>query len=65
MSLLSLILIIVLLGVLVYFINRFVPMDSRFKGLVVIVAVVVAALLVLQAFGILDALSGVRVPRVN
>lgn len=64
MSLLTLLLVILCAGVLVYCINRWIPMSQPFKSLLVIVAVVVVGLLVLNAFGVIDALRGVRVPRV-
>jgi hypothetical protein len=65
MSLLTLLVVIICAGVLVYCINRWVPMSPPFKSILVIVAVIVIGLLVLNAFGVIDALSGVRVPRVR
>ena len=65
MSLLTLFLVLICIGVVVYCIHRFIPMAPPIKNLITIVAVVVCALLVLNAFGIIDALRGVQVPRVR
>jgi Co/Zn/Cd efflux system component len=65
MSLLALFLIIVVVGVVVYCIHRFIPMAPPFKNIITIVAVIVVALLVLSAFGVLDAIRDVPVPRVK
>jgi cytochrome c biogenesis protein CcdA len=65
MSLLGLFLVLILIGVVVYCIVRFIPMDPTIKNIVVIVAVIVCTLMALQAFGVLDALRGVQVPRVH
>ena len=61
MSLLTIILVIVLVGVLLWAINRFIPMDSKIKSILNIVVVIVLILWLLQAFGVLGALGGVRV----
>lgn len=65
MSLLTLMLIIVAAGVLLWAVKRFAPMEPKLYSLLVLVVVLVIALLVLQAFGIFSALSGVQVPRVR
>lgn len=61
MSLLTIILVIVVVGVLLWAINSFIPMDSKIKSILNIVVVIVLILWLLQAFGILGSLSGVRV----
>lgn len=64
MSLLELIIALVAVGVILYCINRFVPMDGRVKTVLNIVVILVLVVFVLQAFGVIDAIRGVRVPRV-
>jgi hypothetical protein len=61
MSLLTIILVIVVVGVLLWAINSFIPMDSKIKSILNIVVVIVLILWLLQAFGVLGSLSGVRV----
>jgi hypothetical protein len=61
MSLLTIILVIVVVGVLLWAINSFIPMDSKIKSILNIVVVIALILWLLQAFGILGSLSSVRV----
>lgn len=61
MSLLTIILVIVVVGVLLWAINSFIPMDSKIKSILNIVVVIALILWLLQAFGILGSLSHVRV----
>ena len=65
MSILTLFLILICIGVVVYCITRFIPMQPAIKNVVVVVAVIVCVWLALDAFGIIDAIRGVRVPRVR
>lgn len=61
MSILTIILVIVVVGVLLWALNSFVPMDSKIKSILNIVVVILLILWLLQAFGVIGALSGVRV----
>lgn len=61
MSVISLILAIALVGVLLWAINRFLPMDSKVKGILNIVVIVVLILWLLKQFGILNFLGNVKV----
>lgn len=61
MSLLTIILVIVVVGVLLWAINSFIPMDSKIKSILNIVVVIALILWLLQAFGILGSLGNVRV----
>jgi len=51
--LINLVVCLVILGVLLWLVNNYLPMDGRIKQLVNIVAIVGAVLLVLRAFGVL------------
>lgn len=46
------IIVLVLVGVALYVVNNFLPMDPKFKGLVNVIVIVAAVLWVLQGFGI-------------
>jgi hypothetical protein len=61
MSLLTVILVIVVVGVLLWAINSFIPMDSKIKSILNIVVVIALIIWLLQAFGILGSLGSVRV----
>lgn len=55
--LIDLIVVIVLVGVVLYFINRFVPMESTVKQFLNVVVIIILAFYVLRALGLLDALN--------
>jgi hypothetical protein len=61
MSLLTILLVIVVVGVLLWAINSFIPMDGKIKSILNIVVVIALIIWLLQAFGVIGALSGVRV----
>lgn len=65
MSLLHLIVALVAAGVVLYCINRFVPMDGKIKTLLNIVVIVILVVVVLDAFGVFSAFQDVRVPRLH
>ena len=61
MSLISIILTLIVVGVLLWLINSYVPMDGKIKSILNVVVVIAVVLWLLQAFGVLGALNGVRV----
>ena len=61
MSLLTIILIIVAAGVLLWAINKFVPMEGNLKTFLNVVVILVLALVILKAAGVFEILSGVRI----
>jgi len=65
MSLLSLILALVLVGVILWLINAYIPMDPTIKKILNVVVVIVVVLWILFAFGLFDELRTIRVPRVE
>jgi small-conductance mechanosensitive channel len=60
MSLIQLVLVLIVIGVLLWAINRYIPMDATIKKILNVVVVLVAVLFVLGAFGVLDTMSGIR-----
>lgn len=63
MSLITLVIVLVVIGVILWAINTYIPMDATIKKILNGVVVLVAILVVLSAFGVLDSLSGIRVGR--
>ena len=61
MSLLTIVMVIVVVGILLWAVNSFIPMDGKIKNILNIVVVIALVLWLLKAFGILDSLGGVRV----
>jgi hypothetical protein len=58
--LLQIILVLIVVGVLLWLVNNYIPMDGKIKGILNAVVVILVVLWLLQAFGILGSLNGVR-----
>lgn len=61
MSLVSLVITLIVVGVLLWLVNTYIPMDSKIKTILNVVVVIAVVLWLLQAFGGLGSLSAVRV----
>ena len=61
MSLISLVVTLIVVGVLLWLVNTYVPMDGKIKNILNIVIVIVVVLWLLNVFGILGSIDTVRV----
>ena len=61
MSLIGLIITLVVVGVLLWLLNNYVPMDGKIKRIINVVVVIVVVIWVLQAFGVVGSLQNMRV----
>jgi hypothetical protein len=61
MSLISLIVLLIVVGVLLYLTNTYIPMEATMKKIINIVVIVVVCLWLLSIFGILPDLNAIRV----
>ena len=61
MSILTILLVIIVVGILLWAVNSFLPMDPKVKSILNIVVVILLVLWLLQAFGLINVLRGVRV----
>ena len=61
MSLLTLVFVIVVVGVLLWVVNSFIPMDSKIRSILNAVVVIALVLWLLDVFGILGSLSRIHV----
>ena len=61
MSLIGLILTLVVVGILLWLVNNYIPMDSKIKTIINVVVVIVVVVWLLQAFGVLGSLRDVRI----
>jgi hypothetical protein len=61
MPLLTICLVLIVVGVLLWLINTYVPMDRKIKNILNAVVVIVVVIWLLQVFGLIGSLSGVRV----
>ena len=65
MSLISLAITLIIVGVLLWLVNAYIPMDGKIKKILNIVVVIVVILWLLSAFGILGHKGDIRVPQVR
>jgi hypothetical protein len=61
MSLIGLVMTLVVVGVLLWLLNNYVPMDGKIKQIINVVVVIVVVIWVLQAFGVLGSLQNIRI----
>lgn len=61
MSLISLVVTLIVVGVLLWLVNTYIPMDGKIKNILNIVIVIAVVLWLLQLFGVLGSLHSVRV----
>lgn len=61
MSLISLIITLIVVGVLLWLVNNYIPMDSKIKRILNIVVVVAVVVWLLNILGLMDSLRNIRV----
>jgi len=61
MPLLTVFIVLVVVGVILWLINNYVPMDRKIKNILNIVAVIVVVIWLLQVFGVLSSLKNLKV----
>jgi len=60
MPLITVVIVLIVVGVLLWLINTYVPMEAKIKGLLNAVVVIVVVIWLLQAFGLVGQLSKIR-----
>ena len=63
MPLINVVVTLIVVGVLLWLINTFIPMDGKIKNLLNIVVVIAVVIWLLQAFGVMGNIGNVRVGR--
>ena len=63
MPLINLVIILVVVGVVLYLINNYIPMDGKIKSILNVVVVIAVIVWLLSVFGVIGSLSGLRVGR--
>ena len=63
MPLVHIVLVLIVVGVLLWLINSFIPMDAKIKSILNIVVVIAVVIWLLQAFGLMGSISSLRVGR--
>ena len=65
MSLISLVITLIVVGMLLFLVNNYIPMDGKIKKILNVVVVVCVVLWLLAAFGVLGHSGDIRVPQVH
>ncbi|HTT99158.1 MAG TPA: Thivi_2564 family membrane protein [Rhizomicrobium sp.] len=63
MPLLTIVLVLIVVGVVLWLINTYIPMQGTIKGLLNAVVVICVVIWLLQVFGLLGSLSAIHVGR--
>jgi hypothetical protein len=61
MPLVTVVVYLIVVGVLLWLVNNYIPMDAKIKNILNIVVVVVVVLWLLQVFGVMGSLNRIRV----
>jgi hypothetical protein len=65
MSLISLVIVLIVVGVLLWLVNTYIPMDGKIKQIMNAVVVIAVVLWLLSVFGLFDTIGAVHVGRVR
>ena len=63
MPLINVVITLIVVGVLLWLVNNYIPMDAKIKNILNIVVVIAVVLWLLSVFGVLGPLSSYRVGR--
>lgn len=61
MPILTIILVIVVAGVILWLVNSFIPMQRTIKGILNAVVIIILVIWLLKVFGVLDGLENIRI----
>jgi undecaprenyl pyrophosphate phosphatase UppP len=63
MPLLNVVIALIVVGVLLWLINRYIPMDGKIKQILNVVVVIAVIIWLLQVFGVFGSLGGIHIGR--
>jgi hypothetical protein len=61
MPLINLVIALVVVGVLLWLVNQYIPMDAKIKQILNVVVVIAVVLWLLSAFGVIGSMSNIRI----
>ncbi len=61
MPLISVVVVLIVVGVLLWLVNTYIPMDGKIKSILNAVVVIAVVLWLLQIFGLLSTFSNIRI----
>jgi hypothetical protein len=65
MPILSIVITLIVVGVLLWLVNTYIPMDGKIKRILNAVVVIALVIWLLYAFGILDRAGNIHVPKIE
>ena len=63
MPLINLVIVLLVVGILLWVVNTYIPMDRKIKNILNIVVVIVVVIWLLQVFGVLGSMDNIRIGR--
>ena len=63
MPLINLVIVLIVVGVLLWLVNTYIPMDRKIKTILNVVVVIVVVIWLLQVFGVLGSMDSIRIGR--
>ncbi len=61
MPLLTIFIVLIVAGLLLWLVNTFIPMDRKIKSILNVVVVIVVIIWLLNVFGVLDHITGITI----
>jgi 1-acyl-sn-glycerol-3-phosphate acyltransferase len=65
MPLLNVIIALIVIGVLLWLVNTYIPMDGKIKNILNVVVVICVVVWLLHVFGVIDHANTIEVPKVH
>ena len=61
MPLINVVVVLIVVGVILWLVNNYIPMDRKIKSILNIVVIIVVVLWLLSAFGVLSSMSNMHI----
>jgi hypothetical protein len=61
MPLITVVIVLIVVGVLLWLVNTYIPMDSKIKSIINVVVVIAVILWLLNVFGVLGSMENIRI----
>ncbi len=65
MSLINLVIVLIVVGVLLWLVNNYIPMDRKIKNILNVAVVIAVVLWLLQVFGVLGSLGNIHIGNIG
>ncbi len=61
MPLINVLIVLIVVGVLLWLVNNYIPMDGKIKNILNVIVVIVVVIWLLQAFGLMGSIKSIRI----